>query len=263
MSLAEKSYSVLQRDAILFVTNVINSVLIARALGPHFLGLALILAMIPAYSKVFGRIRVDIAAIYFLGRKKFKFPAVFRALNRITFVSSFIIITFMISIHDPLTARLFEEDAEQVGYLVFVVLIQIPLFFTHMNYMHLHIFREDVKSVNAMVMTRAISSTAFIFVLLFIFDMVGAVVVYASILALLFSMMVGWRRLGRMDPVQSGDMTGIYISLLKYGFKSYLGGLLTFLNNFSAQAIIVVVISVPSYVALNMTFPQGSSNPIP
>ena len=69
MSFAKKSYSLFQRDVFLFLTNIITSVIIARKLGPDMRGLFAILLLIPGYAEAFGRLKFDIAAVYFLGKK--------------------------------------------------------------------------------------------------------------------------------------------------------------------------------------------------
>jgi len=70
MRFSSKVFSIFQRDLLLFITNLITGVLIARILGPSALGIFGILSMVPAYAEGFGRIKVDIAAVYFIGKKK-------------------------------------------------------------------------------------------------------------------------------------------------------------------------------------------------
>ena len=67
MSLANKSASYLTRDIFLFITNLITSIVIARNLGPEIMGIWIALNFIPAYVEMFGRTKIDISSIYFLG----------------------------------------------------------------------------------------------------------------------------------------------------------------------------------------------------
>ncbi len=71
MSIANKAFSILKRDIVLFFSQLITSVIIARKLGPEMVGTWVILSMIPTYAESFGRIKFDIAAVYFLGKKKY------------------------------------------------------------------------------------------------------------------------------------------------------------------------------------------------
>lgn len=54
MSLAKKSFSMFQRDALLFVTGTITSILIARKLGPDVMGIWMVITLIPIYAETFG-----------------------------------------------------------------------------------------------------------------------------------------------------------------------------------------------------------------
>jgi hypothetical protein len=70
MSLAAKSTSILKRDAFIYAIKILTSVIIARKLGAEMLGVFVILSLIPSYAESFGRLKFDIAAVYFLGKKK-------------------------------------------------------------------------------------------------------------------------------------------------------------------------------------------------
>ena len=70
MSFANKSFSLLQRDIFLFFTNLATGIVIARVLGPTMMGLWVILLLNPGYAEAFGRLKFDVSAVYFLGKKK-------------------------------------------------------------------------------------------------------------------------------------------------------------------------------------------------
>ena len=65
MFLASKSTSILKRDVFLYAMKIFTSVIIARKLGPEMLGVFVILSLIPSYAESFGRLKFDIAAVYF------------------------------------------------------------------------------------------------------------------------------------------------------------------------------------------------------
>ena len=69
MSFANKSFSVFKRDVLLFILNVFTSIVIARKLGPELLGIWVIISLFPSYAEAFGRIKFDLAAVYFIGKK--------------------------------------------------------------------------------------------------------------------------------------------------------------------------------------------------
>ena len=90
MSFAEKSFSFLQRDIFLFFMNLLMGVAVARILGPEMMGLWVILLLIPGYAEAFGRLKFDIAAVYFLGKKKAK-------MGEMVFILNFLVLHAIIS----------------------------------------------------------------------------------------------------------------------------------------------------------------------
>ena len=81
MSIADKSSSLLKRDVFLYATKLCTSVIIARKLGPEVFGVYLILLLIPSYAECFGRLKFDAAAIYFLGKQKYRLSEMVVTLN--------------------------------------------------------------------------------------------------------------------------------------------------------------------------------------
>ena len=72
MNIANKAFSVLGRDLFLLFSNLVTSIVIARTLGPEIMGIWVILNTIPSYAEMFGRTKVDLAAVYFLGKGKYQ-----------------------------------------------------------------------------------------------------------------------------------------------------------------------------------------------
>ena len=81
MDLASKSLSVLIRDIFLVFSTLLTSVVIARTLGPEVMGVWIILNIIPSYAEMFGRTKVEIAAVFFLGKKVHSVGDVVATLN--------------------------------------------------------------------------------------------------------------------------------------------------------------------------------------
>ena len=71
MSFAQKTFSIFKRDVLLFILNVFTSIVIARKLGQELLGVWVIISLIPGYAEAFGRTKFDLAAVYFIGKKKY------------------------------------------------------------------------------------------------------------------------------------------------------------------------------------------------
>jgi len=69
LGISDKSLSLFSRDIFVYSTKTITGAIIARTLGPEGFGIWIILQMLPSYAEAFGRLKFDIAAVYFLGKK--------------------------------------------------------------------------------------------------------------------------------------------------------------------------------------------------
>ncbi len=96
MSLSKKSFSLFKRDAFLFFANTLTSVVIARKLGPEVMGVWILLSLIPIYAETFGRLKFDIASVYFLGKAIYAEKDVERTLNSVAIIVSLIITSIII-----------------------------------------------------------------------------------------------------------------------------------------------------------------------
>ncbi|MDP7197138.1 MAG: hypothetical protein QF864_13240, partial [SAR202 cluster bacterium] len=110
MSFSEKSFSLLQREIFLFILNLATGIIIARVLGPTMMGLWVILLLIPSYAEAFGRLKFDVAAVYFLGKKKTSIAEMVFLLNFVTLLISAILILLFIWQFDWFYARLFHSS---------------------------------------------------------------------------------------------------------------------------------------------------------
>ena len=248
MSLSSRSLSVFIREILLFGSNLITSLIVAHTLGPYLAGLWIILALIPSYAEMLARIKVDVAAIFYLGKGVYQLGEVVFTLNLIALVSSAIILLPIFIWFDAFKMALFGDNSNTVGVLMYVMLIQIPINFLYMNYTYLHIHKENVSSLNAMVVTRALVSSALIIPLLTIYDEGLLGVVAGSTIGLVCALGVGVYRLGSVPRTGQYFNFKLWCDFLGYGGKLYIGGLISHLNVYSSQAI-VIALCQPAQVA--------------
>lgn len=104
MRVSDKIFSIFKRDISLFLLNLATGIFVARVLGPKVFGIWVILALFTSYAEVLFRLKADIAAVYYIGQKKFKREDILSSLNLIALVSSIvvaaIIFIFESSIYD-------------------------------------------------------------------------------------------------------------------------------------------------------------------
>ena len=238
-SLAGKSFAVLQRDILLLGTTIATSVVGARTLGPHILGLWVILNLIPSYGETLGRLKVDVAAVYYLGKGLYKPGDVVFVLNAIAVASGCLIILPVILFFDRFSVALFAADAQFVKPYIYLMLLQVPVTFLYVNYTYLHIQREDVDALNSMVMTRALLTSFLIIVGVFVLGLGLAALAIGQAIALLCALLLGIYRYGIPKREAKRINPQLVKDLVRYGSKLYVANVAAYFNTYSTQAIVV------------------------
>jgi O-antigen/teichoic acid export membrane protein len=212
------------------------------------LGLWVILNLIPSYAETLGRLKVDVAAVYYLGKGLYKPGDVVFVLNAIAVASGCLVILPVFLFFDKFSVALFAADAPSVKPYIYVMLMQVPVTFLYVNYTYLHIQREDVGSLNLMVMTRALLTSLLIIVGVFLLKLGLAALAIGQAAALLCALLLGIYRYGipkreakRIEPQLVKD-------LVRYGSRIYVANVAAYLNTYSTQAI-VVAFCAPAQVA--------------
>mgnify|MGYP006093624521 CR=1 FL=1 len=250
MSFANKSFSVFKRDILLFVLNVFTSIVIARKLGPELLGIWVIVCLIPGYAEAFGRIKFDLAAVYFIGKKKYIENEVMFHLNIIAILTGIFIVALIFIFKDDIILLLFNGESKNLT-LIYAILPIIPLNFLFLNYSYLLISREDVEYYNIMIVVKAIIGSGGACLLLLIFDLGLWSVLVSSVISVLVALILGIWRFNQMN-VNSKMTYKLNKNLLKdffnYSYKLYIGGLISFLNIYIMKSILSLYLS-PAKVA--------------
>lgn len=257
MSLSEKSFSLFKRDVFLFVTNLITGVVVARILGPTALGLWVILQMILAYAEGFGRLQWDTAAIYLLGQKKYQLSDVVFTLNAAALIMSGLIIGLVLWQFEWVYHLLFSKSESDVRLYMAVILMQIPLQFLNVTYTYLHIFREDVKAYNGMVIIRSLFSSVVGITLLVVFKLGLMAVVVSSILSLFVGLAYGVLKFGPTGGPKRLFNPALIRDLFRYGFLLYITGMLAQLNAYITRLIVVFLLAPAQVAYFAMAQNQG------
>ena len=187
MSFAEKSFSFLQRDIFLFFMNLLMGVAVARILGPEMMGLWVILLLIPGYAEAFGRLKFDIAAVYFLGKKKAKMGEMVFILNFLALLTSLILVSFFLLNFDWFYSQLFHSSQVDMHLPTYIILLIIPLQFIFLNYSYLYIHRENITVYNRMYIIDNLISSAGGLIMLFVLDWGILGVLLGKVLGLFFA----------------------------------------------------------------------------
>jgi O-antigen/teichoic acid export membrane protein len=257
LSFSANSFSLLKRDIFLFGTNLITGVVVARKLGPAAMGLWIILQMIPTYAEVFGRMKFDIAAVYFLGRGKYKTGEVVFTLNLLACVASLAMIGIFLIGYDWFCGYLFGNATSDVKPFIYLMLLQIPLQFLYMNYSYLFIYREDVQRYNWMTVIKALFSSCVSIPLLVFFDLGLTAVAVPTVLATLLGLLYGISRFRSSGSSGMKINVSIIRDLFSYGSKLYLAGLIGSLNAYVTNLVVVFYLMPAQVAFFNMAQNKG------
>jgi O-antigen/teichoic acid export membrane protein len=258
VSVAARSLSVLNRDAVLTLTNLATGVVVARVLGPDTFGVWVILQLIPTYAEAFGRIKADTAAVYYMGRSQHTVADVVRALHTIALATSLLILIPVLIRLDWFAAQLFGPASPIVRWYMLLMMAQVPLLFVYMNYTYLFIQREDFRSYNRMVILRALVGSVLSVTLLLVFRLGLAGVAIGSTMGVVVSALYGAFRFDAGDRRTGLVNTRVVRDLSAYGVKLYAGGLMGHLNAYVAQAAVVLFLRPAQVAFFGMAQSQGA-----
>ncbi|MCL9683565.1 polysaccharide biosynthesis C-terminal domain-containing protein [Legionella maioricensis] len=239
MSLSSRSLAVFTREVLLFGSNMVTSLIVAHMLGPYLAGVWIILALIPSYAELLARIKADAAAVFYLGKGMYALGDVIFTLNAIALGTSALILLPILIWFDAFKEAVFGANTQNIGVLIYIMLMQIPINFLYLNYTYLHIHKENVSSLNIMVVTRALVSSAIIITSLVIFNLGLFGVVVGSTIGLLCALSIGVFRLGYVPRTGPLFNANLLRDLLQYGGKLYVGSLISHLNVYVSQAIVI------------------------
>lgn len=241
MGLAKKSLSIFIRDGFLFFSNAIISIILARSLGPQYLGLWFALNLIPSYAELFGRIKIDVAAVYFLSKGKYSLKEILPVINTMAIIFSVVIVGIYLIFAPFINLFLFKEFADEMKNFAILILMQIPLTFLYMNYLYVHIYLDDRKVVNRMALMRSLVSFIIIIISFFLtsFNLSIISVMMATFTGIFSALFYGIYK----APVHS-FFRFIYQKLMirdlfKYGIQLYITGIFSYLNVYVVQFLVL------------------------
>ena len=248
MSITSKVFSIFQRDALIFIANLLTGVVIARTLGPDILGAWVILMIIITYAEVLGRPKSDLASVYYIGKKKFRQNDVFVNLNFIAIVSSLLVIILILWNFELIYGWLFVNEIENYREELQILLFIIPLQFFYLNYSYYYMATEDFHAYNrlAVIQTYVYSVIAISLLLTTSLD------IWSIILAKLFgtgcATTYGWYLKKQRKQGRGVFRVEIIKALLAYGKNFYIIGILSQLQQ-SGIRLLGVSYLIPAQMA--------------
>jgi len=226
LSFSTKILSIFKRDLLLFVTNILTGVFVARTLGPTMLGVWMILSLVPAYAESFGRSKADVASVYFIGQKRFLREDILFNINLIALVSSAVVLAVIFWQFDLIYEWLFSREVGDFKAELFVIIIQIPLNFFYLNFSYFHLANENIHIYNRMLVIFAWVNSSIAITLLLLTSLGLWAVIFASLFSLLLTLLYGWYSIDRKSW-KPGHFSGkVSFAMIRYALHFYWSGIL-------------------------------------
>ncbi len=224
MRLADKFFSLFQRDVVLYFSTLLTGVVIARTLGPEMMGVWTILLLIPGYAEAFGRLQFYVSAVYFLGKRKAGVGEMAFLLHLISLLVAAVILSVFYLQFEWLYASLFDKTSVDVRGLAYTVIAIFPLRLLYYNYSYLLIAKEDVKSYNGVVILQAlIGSIGGIFLILALdMGILGAIV--GNLTGLVVAIIYAAYKVHKIEAMRIMLRLDLMCEMSKYALKHYAGG---------------------------------------
>lgn len=257
MSKSKNIFSIFKRDVLLYLVNLAIGVLIARKLGPYALGIWGILSLVPSYAEGLGRLKVDLAAVYFIGKKTFKKEDIFINSSLITFLSSLLIITIIFYQFENIYFWLFKNENINYRSFIYILMINIPIHFFYMNIVYFHIANDNTSIYNRMVVLQTVVNITLVLVLLIYFHAGLWSIVLGSLLGTLSALILGALAIKKKIWTIGELNLNISLELLKYGLNFYIGGILGQLLQSGTQLITVSIFAPTQIAFLNQGLGVG------
>lgn len=212
------------------------------------MGLWAILQLIPGYAEAFGRLKFDIAAVYFLGKGKTTLGKMVFILNLLMLITSVLIVLVFTWKFEWIYSVLLKNSPVDMRLLVYYTLTIIPLQFLYMNYVYLNIYREDIRTYNRMVVIRALLSSVLGIFLLVVFDLGIFAVLTGTIMGMAASLFYGALKTAQVEKMEPNWNPHLIKEMIIYSFYSYVGGIIGHLQGYITNLLAVLFLS-PAQIA--------------
>lgn len=251
MDFKERSFAVLNRNLFLRIWSLGCGIIIARILGPVVIGIWYILYMIPNYAECFGRLKLDVASVYFLNKGKCKFGEVYFNLIVISVFSAVLIIFLLYWQRNFIFINLLKNSLSR-KYLVYLMFLYIPINFMVLNYRYLFLATEDVKGFNLISIIPPVSSSILGIFFLLVFHWGVSSLVIATLIGGIFSINYGALRIKKTNKI----IYHININMLKeffnFSWKLYILGIIGHLQVYISGTLVAIYLLPKDVTFYNM-----------
>ena len=224
MSFAKNSFNTLITNIIIIFIGFFTSFIISRTLGAELQGVYNLAILMPTMMYNFLNFGQDTSVMYYLSNKSVKKKDAIN--NMIPVLIGYTVISTVIGLISIILLK--EKMFNEVSYPILILALLIsPLTFLNNNLSAVLKSEGKFKVLNRI---QVINKLIYFIICTILFFLVRVeIVVLANIIILIISIVTIWKKLGikRVKPCFDRRYQE---NNLKYGFKSYLANMITFLN---------------------------------
>lgn len=224
MSFVKNSFNTLISNIIIIFIGFFTSFIISRTLGAELQGVYNLAILMPTMMYNFLNFGQDTSVMYYLSNKSVKKKDAIN--NMIPVLIGYTIISTAIGLISIILLK--EKMFNEVSYPILILALLIsPLTFLNNNLSAVLKSEGKFKVLNRI---QVVNKLIYFIICTILFFLVRVeIVVLANIVILIISIVTIWRKLGikRVKPCFNREYQE---NNLKYGFKSYLANMITFLN---------------------------------
>lgn len=247
MSISQKAFQLLRLDIVVYGVKLVSSIVVARKLGPELMGIWLILMLIPTLAEAVGRIKMDVASVYFIGKKRVTVGEMSFLLHTMSLLSAGVVILLFFALR-PMIEIWFLKSVLIDDVLIYLVLVKIPLVFIVMNYSYLLISKEDVKSYNMVTLINVVFADLLIIGFLLTLEVDLKILVLSGITAHLTTITYAALKVHKTYPMVFRIDFTLLKEILNYCSKLYIQHFVTFFNQYISNFLVAAYLK-PSHMA--------------
>jgi O-antigen/teichoic acid export membrane protein len=237
LRLQDSSFSLFRFNLLSNGIRIVTSVIVARTLGPELMGLWILLSMFPTWADGLGRLKVDVAAIYVLGRGRGTFAEVSGAIHVIALVAGLGVSLVLLAAEPWVLPWLSSRGATSVWVYRFV-LVSIPVTFVATNYAYLLLQREDIDGYNRCTFLRSVFPSLAAVALLSVTPLRIGALVFGLVSGGCIGIVYGAYRLRDLPHPRLPDERSLWFELTSYGWRLYAVGVVENLNLYLSSLLL-------------------------
>lgn len=233
----DQTFSLFRLNMLSYALRLFTSIIVARELGPEALGLWILLSLFPTYADGFARLKVDVAAIYVLGKGLGTFAEVSGAIHFIALATGGLFALALAAAEPWVMPALF-GDAAVSAWTYRLVLLTIPVNFIATNFSYLMLHREDVAGYNRSTFLRGVIPSVLGATLLVLTPLKIEALVIALLTGGVIAVVYGINRMSETPRPQWPRDRSLWGRLFSYSGRLYAAGLVEHFNQYLSSLLL-------------------------